>query len=103
MRLPHGLLTCPHLCGKFYTSQHYSTRNGGTTVPNVTQEGSIDPIFVSVKQAAQALNISTWVCYQLLDKGAIRSKYHGRRRLVFVDSLRDYAEGLPDTPEDKSA
>lgn len=62
----------------------------------------IAPIFISVSQAAQALGISRWVCYQLLDKGAIESRYHGRRRLVSVTSLREYAENLPTQPE-KSA
>jgi excisionase family DNA binding protein len=61
-------------------------------------EGSIDPIFVSVKQAARALNISPWACYQLLDAGKIKSQYAGRRRLVRVDSLRAYADALPATP-----
>lgn len=55
----------------------------------------IDPIFVSVKEAARALNVSTWVCYQLLDDKKIASVYHGRRRLVRVDSLRTYADNLP--------
>lgn len=65
-------------------------------------EGTIDPIFVSVKQAAQALNISSWVCYQLLDERKIDSRYQGRRRLVSVESLREYAKSLPEYPE-KSA
>lgn len=56
---------------------------------------SIDPIFVSVKEAARALNISTWSCYQLLDDRVIDSRYQGRRRLVDVASLREYARNLP--------
>ena len=65
-----------------------------------TGEGRLDPIFVSVKQAAQALSISPWLCYQLLDEGKIASQYQGRRRLVRVDSLRAYADNLPtDRPE----
>lgn len=59
----------------------------------------IEPIFVSVKQAAQMLGISPWSCYQLLDRGQIESRYYGRRRLVAVTSLRHYADRLPDTPE----
>lgn len=58
-----------------------------------TGEG-LEPIFVSVKQAAQMLAISPWSCYQLLDANAIDSRYHGRRRLVSVASIREYAEGL---------
>lgn len=66
-------------------------------------EGRIDPIFVSVKQAAQALSISPWLCYQLLDEGKIASQYQGRRRLVRVDSLRAYADHLPTEPEGKAS
>lgn len=63
----------------------------------------IDPIFVSVKQAADALGLTPWSVYKLLDKQAIESQYHGRRRLVVVKSLRDYAAGLPTSPPEKEA
>lgn len=59
----------------------------------------ITPIFVSVKQAAQMLNLTTWSVYKLLDEQAIESRYHGRRRLVSVESVRAYADGLPTEPE----
>lgn len=65
---------------------------------SVTSEDSLTPIFVSVKQAAQMLGLSTWVCYQLLDQQKIASQYQGRRRLVRVDSLREYADSLPTYP-----
>lgn len=66
--------------------------------------GSIEPIFVSVKDAAKILGgISPWSVYQLLDAGAIKSQYHGRRRLVVVDSLREYAKALPTYPAETSA
>jgi excisionase family DNA binding protein len=58
------------------------------------QEGTIDPIFVSVDQAARALNISPWSCYKLLKSGELRSAKHGARRLVYVDSVREYADSL---------
>lgn len=60
---------------------------------------TITPIFISVKQAAHMLGISPWSCYQLLDSQAIESRYHGRRRLVSVESLRSYAASLPQFPE----
>lgn len=62
---------------------------------SIGTEAELAPIFVSVKQAAQALGISPWTCYQLLDAGEIESRYQGRRRLVVVQSLHDYASGLP--------
>lgn len=60
---------------------------------------AIDPIFVSVKEAADALSLTNWSVYKLLDDGAIESQYHGRKRLVLVTSLRDYAANLPTTPQ----
>ena len=60
---------------------------------------SVAPIFVSVKEAAQILGLTTWSVYQLLDQQAIKSQYHGRRRLVRVDSLTEYADNLPTYPE----
>ena len=65
----------------------------------VSSDASLAPIFISVKQAAQMLGISPWSCYQLLDSGAVDSRYHGRRRLVRVESLHKYAAGLPTVPE----
>jgi len=59
----------------------------------------IDPIFISVKQAAYALGISPWSCYQLLDTQQIDSRYQGRRRLVVVESLKKYAANLPSFPD----
>ena len=57
----------------------------------------IEPIFISVKQSADALGISTWAMYQLLDDEdrPVDSRYQGTRRLVSVQSLREYAEALP--------
>lgn len=60
----------------------------------VSLEGTLDPIFVSVKQAALVLNISPWSCRKLLDEGAIACTYFGRRRLVYAKSLREYADRL---------
>lgn len=61
----------------------------------IASEGPIDPIYTSVKSAARALSISPWVMYKLLDAGEIESRYHGARRLVDVQSLREYARNLP--------
>jgi hypothetical protein len=57
----------------------------------------IDPIFVSVKQAATALSVTPWTVYQLANAGRIETRYEGRRRLVLVSSLREYADSLPST------
>jgi hypothetical protein len=59
------------------------------------------PLYVSVKQAGQILGMSPWACYQLLDAGAMESRYHGPRRLVSFESLKAYAtkrHGHPPCP-----
>jgi hypothetical protein len=68
-----------------------------TAISNPTAR--IGPIFVSVQQAAEAMNIAPWSMYKLLDSGAIESRYQGRRRLVLVESLYEYARNLPTVPE----
>ncbi len=57
----------------------------------------VDPIYVSVKEAARILGLSTWSLYKKLDDQAIESRYDGRKRLVVVASLREYAAALPTT------
>lgn len=59
-----------------------------------------DPIFISVKEAARLLNLTTWTIYKLLDEQAIASQYQGRRRLVRLESVRSYADSLPEYPGD---
>lgn len=66
----------------------------------------VDPIYVSVKEAARLLGLSTWNIYQKLDQQVIESRYDGRKRLVVMESLRKYAANLPATapePEVESA
>lgn len=58
----------------------------------------LDPIYVSVKEAARMLGLSTWSIYQKLDAQEIESRYDGRKRLVVVESLRKYAASLPEVP-----
>lgn len=57
----------------------------------------IDPLFVTVKEAARLLGVSTWTLYQRLDQQAIESQYEGRKRLVSYPSLKAYAANLPTT------
>lgn len=67
-----------------------------------TAAENLPPIFITVKQAASMLAISPWSVYQLLDDGAIASQYHKRRRLVSLESVRDYAASLPTTAPEAS-
>jgi hypothetical protein len=55
-----------------------------------------DRIFVSVKEAANMLGgITPWQVYRLLDAQEIESRYIGKRRMVVLESLREYAANLP--------
>lgn len=58
----------------------------------------VDPIFVSVKDAARILGVSPWRVYQLCDTREVESRYQGRRRLVVYKSLVDFADRLPTYP-----
>lgn len=63
----------------------------------------LDPIHVSVKEAARLLGLSTWSVYQKLDQQVIESRYDGRKRLVVMASLRKYAAALPVTAPEVEA
>jgi len=58
----------------------------------------IDPIYISIKEAADALGVNPMTIYRLCDKQLIENRYQGRKRLVSVESLREYAADLPTTP-----
>jgi excisionase family DNA binding protein len=62
-----------------------------------------EPITVSVKAAAEMTGLSRWTIYQLLDNGDVASVYKGSRRLVLVESLRDYIANLPTERPEVSA
>ncbi len=57
----------------------------------------IEPIHVSVADAARILGISPHHCNRLInaDDSPIASRYLGKRRLVVLASLREYAANLP--------
>lgn len=40
------------------------------------------------------LSLTPWSVRQLLDAKVIESAYHGRRRLVVLESVRAYADSL---------
>lgn len=91
---------------QYPATTHTLTKGGDTDVnpaDAVSSGDSVTPIFVSVKDAARILGISPWSCYQLLDAQHVESRYHGRRRLVLLTSLRRYAENLPNYPAESSA
>lgn len=66
-------------------------------MPSAAPPTADDPrIFVNAKEAATILGLSRAQVYELLGQGVIESRYFGRRRLVVLDSLRQFAADLPD-------
>jgi excisionase family DNA binding protein len=63
--------------------------------PTVAELVEAGTIFVSVKDAAAMLGLSKNQTYDLLNEGVIESRYFRRRRLIPLDSLHAFAEGLP--------
>lgn len=63
--------------------------------PRNTPDEDHERLFVSAKEAQSMLGLSRNQTYLLLDSGAIESRYFGRRRLVVLESLREFARNLP--------
>jgi len=55
----------------------------------------LPPILVSIPQAATMLGRGTGAIYGLIGDGKIRAVKSNARTLIFVDSLHEYANGLP--------
>lgn len=64
---------------------------------------TVEPIHVSIKDAAVILGVSPWSVRELLEAEAIAGRYFGKRRLVVLASLREYAAGLPTSPPETTA
>lgn len=61
---------------------------------NVT-ELPMEPLLISLKDAAPVLGLSYYGFYELVEAGTIPSVYQGRRRYVTPESLRAYVAKLP--------
>jgi excisionase family DNA binding protein len=54
----------------------------------------IEPLFVPIPEAGQALGIKRSTVYRLLDEGSLKGTKLGSRRLVSVASIRELAAKL---------
>ncbi len=52
----------------------------------------MEPLFTSVNNAAEALDIGRTKTYELINSGKIKTITIGKRRLVVIDSLRALAK-----------
>lgn len=66
-----------------------------------TTADTLDPLFVSIKDACRVLGLSKQTVHRLLDAQRIESRYLGRRRLVVLSSLNAFLEDLSPLPEDE--
>jgi len=66
----------------------------GTTIP--AGSSIIEPMFVSVRDAAVILAESPWTIRDKLRRKVLAGKKSGRRTLVVMASIRAHAESLPD-------
>jgi hypothetical protein len=55
----------------------------------------LQPILCSVPQASAILGRGVGAIYELIGNGKIRAVKSNGRTLIWVDSLREYANGLP--------
>jgi len=55
---------------------------------------------LDIKSAASRIGVSSRTMHRLVSTGELRSIKLGRRRLVRVDTLRDYLDGLETSPAD---
>jgi hypothetical protein len=60
----------------------------------VVSKVELQPILCSIPQASAILGRGVGAIYGLIGDGKIRAVKSNGRTLIFVDSLREYAEGL---------
>ena len=53
----------------------------------------MEPLLVSIAEAAQALSLGRTSVYELIRTGELETRKMGRRRLVLAASLRRLVEG----------
>lgn len=64
--------------------------SGGTTLQKDT---AMDPLLISVQEAARTLSVGRTSIYQLIKSGELETMKLGRRRLITIQSLRRLTEG----------
>lgn len=62
-----------------------------------TSPEELEPVNVSVQVAARLIGVTPWSIYQLLNDPdcPLQSGYFGKRRLITLESVRQFANNLP--------
>lgn len=62
--------------------------------PTGNEAAELEPILISVKEAARLLNLTDWSVYQMCDSGELASGKKGKRRMVSMASVKEYADQI---------
>ena len=73
------------------------------TSPQTDAVAAVEPVFLTVQQAALKLSLSTFSIYKMLDDGRLDGVYQGARRYVVAESVPKYVASLSSTPPAESA
>jgi hypothetical protein len=63
---------------------------------SIVSKMEVEPILCSVPQGCQMIGIGTQGMYDLIGAGKVKAVKRGTRTLLVVDSLRAYANNLPE-------
>ncbi|MEA1071760.1 hypothetical protein [Sphingomonas sp. LY160] len=63
----------------------------------------IDPLALSVEQAAPVSNTSRSELYEALGRQILKAEKHDRRALILIEDLRQCLRSLPSSPGKKSS
>lgn len=57
-------------------------------------DASSPPLLLTISEACEALRVSRWQIYQLINDGRLKTVRINRRRLIAPDDLQDLVEAL---------
>ncbi|MGH1571921.1 excisionase family DNA-binding protein [Methylobacterium sp. P31] len=61
----------------------------------MVSERNMEPLGLSVQQAAKSAGVGRTTIYEELARGRLRAKKLGRRTLILADDLKRWLEALP--------
>ncbi|URM93995.1 helix-turn-helix domain-containing protein [Actinomadura madurae] len=67
---------------------------------NAISTSSTPPLLFTITEACEALRVSRWQLYQLINNGRLRTVRINRRRFIAPDDLRKLIEELKEGGDD---